>query len=242
MAHHTLIIDAWTVLRRSLTGLLLVACVGPVTADEQAYMGEARDDDGRLVYTEHHRVTTTRGMITGSVTEYKAPDGVLIAMMQSDYSRNVAMPTYVFEDYRRGHREGLRWQDGAYFIFRQEANKQEKRSRLQEESDVFSCQGWHYHLTKNLNQLERDMITMNLVLPSQLRPIPFVVKKITSAESLLLAELSTRHWLYRHFAPSMRLEYDKLSGRLLSYHGVSNILNKSGERQEVTIRYIYPAE
>ena len=159
--------------------------------------------------------------------------------MRSDYSRSVAMPTYVFEDLRRNYREGLRWQEGEYVIFHQDGSAPEKTSRLGSDRRAFSCQGWHYYLVNNLDLLEKDNITLNLVLPSELRPFPFVVKKISSDESRVSAELRLNHWLFRHFAPKMRLTYDKKKRHLAEFHGVSNILNKAGERQEVSIRYQY---
>jgi hypothetical protein len=226
-------------LRWFLLSLFLTACVGAVGADESTYVGEAKDAKGALAYTEKHVVNSEAGRTTGSVTEYRAPDGKLIATMRSDYSRSVAMPTYVFEDLQRNYREGMRWQDGDYVIFSQEGSAPEKTSRLGSDSRVFSCQGWHYYLINNLDLLEKDKIVLNLVLPSELRPFPFVVKKLTSDESRVSAELSLNHWLFRHFAPKLRLEYDKKNRRLIEFQGVSNILNKAGDRQEVTIRYRY---
>jgi hypothetical protein len=159
--------------------------------------------------------------------------------MRSDYSRSVAMPTYVFEDLQRNYREGLRWQDGYYVIFHQKASAPEKTSRLGSDGGVFSCQGWHYYLVNNLDLMEQDEIVLNLVLPSELRPFPFVVKKLASDESRVSAELSLNHWLFRYFVPKLRLEYDRKERRLIEFQGVSNILNKAGDRQEVTIRYRY---
>ena len=226
-------------LRWSLLAVLLAAGAGAARADEDDYRGEAQDKKGALVYTEQHLVSSSAGRTTGSVTEYRAPDGALIATMRSDYSRSVAMPTYVFEDLQRNYREGLRWQGGEYVIFSQDGSAPEKTSRLGSDRQVFSCQGWHYYLVNNLDLLETDNITLNLVLPSELRPFPFVVKKLASDESRVSAELRLKHWLFRHFAPNLRLTYDKKNRRLLEFHGVSNILNESGERQEVTIRYHY---
>jgi hypothetical protein len=229
----------YTRLRWYLLCMFLTTCARAVGVDENVYVGEARDEKGALVYTEKHVVSSEAGITTGSVTEYRAPDGELIATMRSDYSRSVAMPTYVFEDLRRNYREGLRWQDGDYVIFHQEGSAPEKTSRLGSGSRVFSCQGWHYYLVNNLDLMEKDEIVLNLVLPSELRPFPFVVKKLVSDELRVSAELSLKHWLFRYFAPKLRLEYDKTKRRLIEFQGVSNILNKAGDRQEVTIRYRY---
>ena len=224
---------------RALLSVLLAAFAGAAVAAEDVYLGEARDKSGALFYTEKHVVSSSNGKTTGSLTEYKGPDGAVIATMRSDYSRSVAMPTYVFEDLRRDYREGLRWQDGEYVIFRQDGSAPEKTGRLENQNRVFSCQGWHYYLVNNLDLLEKDNIILNLILPSELRPFPFVVARLGSDDSRVSAELRLKHWLFRYFAPKLRLVYDKKNRRLLEYQGVSNILNKNGDSQEVTIHYTY---
>lgn len=226
-------------LRGSVLSLLFTACAGAAGAVEEVYTGEARDEAGAVVYIEKPRVSFADARAIRSVTEYRAPDGALIATMRSDYSRSLALPTYVFEDLQQNHREGLRWQEGEYVIFHQAGGAPEKTSRLGSETGVFSCQGWHYYLINNLDLLEQDDVILNLVLPSRLRPFPFVVKQLASDESRLSAELSLQHWLFRYFAPKLRLEYDKKNRRLVEFQGVSNILTTTGDRQEVTIRYRY---
>lgn len=226
-------------LRWFLRTLFLAVCVCGVAGAELTYRGEATNEKGALVYTEHHRVNSVNGVTTSSITEYRAPNGELLASMHSDYSRSLSMPTYVFEDLQRNYREGLRWQGGEYLIFSQDGSDPEKTARLGSDSRVFSCQGWHYYLVNNLGLLEKDNITLNLVLPSELRAFPFVVKKLSSDESRVSAELSLKHWLFRYFAPKLRLDYDKQKRRLMEFQGVSNLLNKEGDRQVVTIRYNY---
>ncbi len=239
MQHFTITRSSILGLRWAFLFMVLAACVRAAVAEEVAYIGEAKDEKGAIVYTENHKIISVDGKMIATVTEYRAPDGELIAIMRSDYSRSLAMPTYVFEDLKRNYREGLRWQAGMYVIFHQDGTAAEKTARLESDSRVFSCQGWHYYLINNLGLLEKDNITLDLVLPSELRHFPFVVKKIASDESRVSAELSLKHWLFRYFAPKLRLEYDKKERRLVEFHGVSNILNKAGDRQIVTLRYKY---
>ena len=219
--------------------LALALLTVAVQAKDTPYLGEARDEQGRLVYTERHTVRSGAPGIADSLTEYLAPDGTLIATLRSDYSRSVALPTYVFEDLRRNYREGLRWQDGRYVVFHQTGSAPEKTAPLRRERDVFSCQGWHYYLVDNLDLLAQEKIALNLVLPSELGAFPFAVRTLTADASRVSAELKLTHWLFRYFAPKMRLEYDRENRRLREFHGVSNILSQSGERQTVTIRYTY---
>ncbi len=225
-----------------LLSLLLAAFAGAAVAAEDVYLGEARDKSGALCYTEKHTISSSDGKTIGSLTEYKGPDGAVIATMRSDYSRSVAMPTYIFEDLRRNYREGLRLQGGEYVIFHQGGNAPEKTGRLENQSGVFSCQGWHYFLVNNLDLLEKDEIVLNLILPSELRPFPFIVTRLGSDDSRVSAELRLRHWLFRYFAPKLSLIYDKKNRRLMEFQGVSNILNTNGDTQEVRILYTYPRD
>ncbi len=228
----------WTLLWLLLTSHAGAAGAGRVV---KTYSGEARDKGGVLAYTENHVVTYADGITAHSLTEYKAGDGSLIATLDADYSRSVAMPTYVFEDLRHKYREGLRLQAGEHIIFKQDGDAPEKSAKLEGAESLFSCQGWHYYLVNNLELLEKDRITLNLILPSELRPYPFVLRKLQSDESQVSAELSLKHRLFRHFAPKLRLKYDRAKRRLIEFQGASNILDKDGDRQEVIIRYSYPA-
>lgn len=227
-------LGAWVAL------LLLLPSLRAEEQSSMTYRGEARDASGALVYTETHQVSFSSGSRRESVTEYRGPDGVLLATLKSDYSRSLTLPTYVFEDFRRNYREGLRWQDGRYVIFNQKATAQEKTAVLQPGEALFSCQGWHYHLLDNLGLLEREGVILNLVLPSKLRPIPVEVRPLATDKSQVSAELHLRHWLLRHFAPTLRLSYDKENRRLTEFHGVSNILDPAGRPQVLTIRYRFP--
>ena len=227
---------------RTLRLLAFLVLATTAEAASTSYRGEARDADGALVYTEEHQVRSTQHGLADSVTEYRAPDGTLIATLRSDYSRSLALPTYVFEDLRRDYREGLRWQEGAYVVFHQQGGEPEKSAPLRTTDRVFSCQGWHYYLIENLALLERERVTLELVLPSELRAFPFAVRSLAADRQSVSAELSLRHWLFRYFAPKMRLDYDRENRRLREYHGLSNLLSASGERQTVTIRYLYPEQ
>lgn len=220
--------------------LVFASTLRATVAADLLYYGEARDDAGALVYTETHQVSLNSGRRSESVTDYRAPDGALLATLRSDYSRSLFLPTYVFEDFRRNYREGLRWQEGRYVIFYQQGASPERTALLEDGKSLFSCQGWHYYLLDNLGVLEQQGFILNLVLPSELRPMPFSVRPLSSDEAQVSAELHLGHWFLRHFAPTLRLSYDKRKRQLTEFHGVSNILDQSGRRQVLTIRYRFP--
>ena len=174
-----------------------------------------------------------------SLTEYISPADQLIATMESDYSRNLSMPTYVFEDLRRGYREGLRDENGEYIIFKKTKDGDEEREAITNTEDVFSCQGWHYYLVNNPAVLERENVELNLILPSELKAFPFEIQRVRSEGDRVEAVLELNHWLFRYFAPTLQLVYDSKSRKLVEYRGISNILDSEGNRQDVRIVYKY---
>jgi hypothetical protein len=135
-----------------VTSLLMVSSGASLAAEKEVHWGEARNEQGELVYKEKHSVTREGGPVMTSLTEYFSPAGQLIATMESDYSRNLSMPTYVFEDLRRGYREGLRQENEEYIIFKKNKDGEEETQTITNTEDVFSCQGWHYYLGERRTQ------------------------------------------------------------------------------------------
>jgi hypothetical protein len=222
-----------------VTSLLLVFSSASLATEREVHWGEARNVQGELVYKEKHSVTREGGRVITSLTEYISPANQVIATMESDYSRNLSMPTYVFDDLRRGYREGLRQENGEYIIFKKTKDGEEETEAVTNTEDVFSCQGWHYYLVNNLAVLERENVELNLILPSELKALPFEIQRVRSEGDRVEAVLKLNHWLFRYFAPTLQLVYDSKSRKLVEYRGISNILDGEGNRQDVRIVYRY---
>ena len=222
-----------------VTSLLTVLSSASLAVEKEVHWGEARNEQGELVYKEKHSVTREGDRVITSLTEYINPAGQVIATMESDYSQNISMPTYVFEDHLRGYREGLRKENGNYIIFKQSRGSKEETGAVTNTEDVFSCQGWHYYLVNNLAALEKENVALNLILPSELKALPFEIQKVRSTGDRVEAVLKFNHWLFRYFAPTLRLVYDRKSKKLVEYTGISNILDSKGDRQDVKIVYRY---
>jgi len=219
---------------------LVLALFGTAAADEPSdvYWGTATDMGGKLLYREKHMTWYDGGKIRRSLTEYLGPDGRLIAVMDSDYERSLAMPTYVFRDYRNGREEGLRLQDGRYVIFHRDAQGAEKTRKLEDVEDVYSCQGWHYYVVNHLDRLEEDQdFTLELVFPDKLRTYPFKVEKTGADGDTVFVRVRFAYRALSWLVPKLELKYDRKSRELLEFQGVSNIFDENDDLQEVRITY-----
>ena len=210
------------------------------TAKTTTNWGVARTTDGAIAYTEHHRIEFEAEKLKSSVTTYFKEDRkTKIATLSSDYSKSQTMPTYEFQNLRSGYREGLRYSNGKYFVYNQDKGQQEKSKELKVKASIFSCQGWHYHILRNMEEFRKKDQTLNLVLPSELDYYDFTISKTREDKQLIYFDLHISNWFLRMFAPSLKLVYDKVKGRLHKYSGISNISDEKNERQDVNIEYEY---
>lgn len=189
------------------------------------------------VYTEKHTPFYKNGKLQTSTNDYFDLKGKKIAELNSDYTRNLMMPTYLFRDLRTGTKEGLRWDGVKYLIFRQKKEKSEEYKLLDSVENIFSCQGWHYYLIANLDQLKTSSIKMKLIFPSKLDYYSFRVRPLETTKDILKLRLEFDSWFIRLFAPHLDITYDKNKRKIIAYYGPSNILNDKGEIQNVYIYY-----
>ena len=226
---------------QQLLFLMLLAALsvdGFAQETEVIYWGEARDDQDGLVYREKHITNYVDGRTKRSLTIYEDPAGREIATLESDYTLSLAMPTYVFKDYRRDYEEGLRFRDGAYYIFSKDSKDGEKEKRLKEPASVFSCQGWHYYVVENLERLERgDVFKVKLIFPNKLRGYDFKIEKVSSEGDTVRVKVKFANWLVSWAIPQLDLLYSKKERKLTEYRGVSNIFDANDDLQEVKITY-----
>jgi hypothetical protein len=193
-----------------------------------------------LIYTERHTATYQDGKLQSSTNDYFDLQKTKIAELNADYSKSLVMPTYIFRDLRTGSVEGIRLEDQKYFIYRQERGKKEENHLLENIENVFSCQGWHYYLIANIDQIQNSPLQMKLIFPSKLDYYSFRIRPIERDESVLSLRLEFDSWLIRLFAPHLDITYNKSTKKIVQYYGPSNILDENGKIQNVHIFYEQP--
>jgi len=227
-------IPSQKVAQESVTGKSPIYNIPQEAIIAKAYL----DKEKRMpVYTEIHTAFYKNGKLQTSHNDYLDLSGKKIAELNSDYSKSLMMPTYVFRDLGTGSEEGLRWKGGKYLIFRQKKGEPEEVKFLDNVENIFSCQGWHYYLIANLHQLKKNPIKMKLIFPSKLDYYSFRIYPLETKEDMLKLRLEFDSWFIRLFAPHLDITYDKNKKKIVAYYGPSNILNDKGETQNVYIYY-----
>ena len=209
----------------------------------ESYTGLAKNKKGELQYSEHHVVKfDENGRATTAETEYKSPDGKVIGKMQSDFTSSLTAPNYNFIDLRTEDIHGIRRADNNIILFRQSKGKKEETKAIKPnypaDTLVIGCQGLHYYLRENFQAvIERKNIPIKFLIPGDLDYYNFSMKVQKQTDVKVSWIITISNLFLKLFAPTLTIEYDKVSKKLLSYVGLSNLKNDKGELQIVEITY-----
>ncbi len=209
------------------------------------YWGIAKDKKGHIVYKEYHLVELSQdGQVLKAQTQYKDDKDNLIALLSSDFSRSLTAPVYDFKDLRIEELHGVRYEGEEIVLYKKSKNKNEEIKKLGKEKDenilVVGCQGLHYYLQDNLNQVRnKKNIPLKFLIPGDLDSYHFKMETKEDQAGLLNMEIKVSTLFLRLFAPKLIVQYNPETKKLVKYEGLSNIKDARGRLQNVTIEYIY---
>ncbi len=231
-----------------MIGLLIILGIPGITAglSVERYSGRALDKRGNLVYEERHQAYfSEKRRIQKATSRYYRPDGTLIGVLESDFSKLLTAPDYYYKDLRTSSEHGLRLEGDAFVLFRKDGNGQEesrvlKREQFDQAALVVGCQGLHYYLIQHMKEVEkRRKIPIKFLIPGDLDYYNFTLYYKGERDGLVDIEIKVANLFLRLFAPTLDVRYRRSDGRLLSYFGVSNIVADDGALQTVSIQYQY---
>jgi hypothetical protein len=228
------------------TGLLLGQTLAASTSVEK-YQGVAKKD-GKVSYIEKHTTTFgENGKVLKAETDYVAENGEMLGQISSDFTTNLTAPAHTFTDARSGEKHGIRYEDDKIVLFLQEKGEKEQTKKLSEDiakgGIIVGCQGLHYYLRENFDSfLAKKEIPVKMLIPGKLDYYSFLMKYVGEKDGLVEINVEIDSFFLRMFAPSLTIKYDKKTKHLMSYEGLSNILDSGGDIQNVQIKYSYNTE
>lgn len=201
-----------------------------------------------LVYKEKHEVTYDKnGALKIAQTTYTDPDGKMISILKSDFSKSFTAPDHIIRDFRTGNVQGLRIDGPNIILFNQDKGEKEESKTLSKNFGgdrlAFGCQGLGYYLLKNMEDFKKKKIVpIKFLLPGSLESYDFVIEYLDEEDGIVDLEIKIESWILKLFAPKLEVKYDIKKNRIVWYRGISNITNKRGRQQKVTITYEYPED
>lgn len=218
--------------------LLAFLVPGRAAADER-FVGTARHPDGRVAYVEEHRVRREGERVVAAETRYLDPAGRPVARLVSDYGRDPFAPDYRYEDLRTGEVEEVALRDGGLEL---RAGERRRLLPLDRRRPLAAGQGLDRLTRARLTELARgEVLRVSLALPSRLEAYDFRIRALpVGPGGPLRVRIEPASFLLRLLAPSIEADYERETGRLVAYRGVSNVAGPRGEVQQVEIEYRYP--
>lgn len=229
-------------LRHTLLGLTLL-CSLPALATP--VIGYARDTaTQRYLYTEVHEQTLgPDGAVRAGVTTYFDAQGREMARKTLDFRLHRTVPLYRLDVPALQYAEGIRSLDKQAAVFKRDGQREEADTLPVGEGLVAADAGFNQLLQDQLPAIVKgETVRFGLIVAGYGQRFKFKARRVEEGPTGVLVRVEPDSMLRMLVAP-IALRYDAASRRLLSYQGVSNILDP-GTRQvykDVSITYGGPA-
>lgn len=198
------------------------------------------------IYTELHDVSVTENGLNKKIqTKYSKPNGDFFAEMVSDFSKNPTIPDVKFTDQRFEKSEELNFDiENNRIIFKTTTKDKKVVTKTHQlTKDMAAGQGFDNFVKINFDQLNTATVPLYFGVLSEMDFFTFKgYKKKDLNNNVVQFGIELSSFLLRMFSSELILEYDKKTKQILSYQGLSNILNDQGKSQDVLIKYSHSVE
>lgn len=224
----------------ALSVILAASAVTAETRRFDAFSGEAFGTDGRLRYVESHGFEPTPSGFR-QLTVYRDAKGLEIGRMEADYGAYRFAPDYRMVDVRHDTEEVVR-RDGSlvHVEVRQGERVRKKTLQLDGERELIVGPGFNEFITANWDTLlSGRTLVCDFVVPSRLQVVAFRIRHTPEGQSSsgYRFTVSVDNAFLRLLAPELVVEYDRATGALLAYDGLSNVNDDRNKPQTVAIRF-----
>lgn len=215
----------------TLLCLLQVFSTSAMAEQLLRFEGRALDQKSQaLLYVEKHAVTMNDdGRYLTAQVEYIDPNGQVFASKMVDYSQSQFTPDFSFNDLRSDQRinvslvDQLSSEPMLRIMMQSKGEQQESRVEVEDSATIVDA-GFDRFIFENWAALRSaKKMDFSFLAITRAQLINFeVVEKDTEAGRVIL-ELHPRNFFISLLVKPITLEYDKLTKRLMSFKGLSNI-------------------
>jgi len=211
-----------------------------IPAQGSDFIGHAyQTDSKKLAYSEEH--TIKNGVFHQVV--YKEANGQVFAKKNIDYSNSFIAPDILQDNSRNGELIKTELRENKYRVsYRENFDQTIQRSDIRSSENFVIDAGFDHYIRLNWDVLISDKETViQYLIPSHLKSIDLRITqaacKDEADDSRICFIVAADNWLYRMLSSSLFLSYDKQHKRLMTFSGRSNISDKNGNYQDITIHY-----
>lgn len=216
-----------------------------VHAESLRVVGYVRDADSqRYLYTEvHDQELATDGAVQSGLTVYYDAQGREMARKTLDFRQHRTVPIYRMDIPAVRYAEGISSSTPQAQIFKRDGDQEERKSIGLGEGLVAADAGFNQLLQDQLAALRKgETVRFGLIVAGHTNRYKFRARKVgeqadgTRPVLQLLVEPDS---MLRMLVPAIKLDYDASTRKLLSYDGVSNIIDPATGKVYRHIHIIY---
>ena len=217
-------------------------------AQAETVLGFARDAGSqRFLYTEVHDFKRgPDGEVQTATTRYYDPQGREIANKSLDYRASRFIPIYRLEMPAQRYSEGIASNADPVVVFKQDQDKASRKSLARAPGLEAADAGFNHLLLDQLPQLRQgDTVSFQLIVAGHTDRYRFRARKVADVVVEQEKGIQLRvepDSLLRLLVDPIDIVYDAKGTRLLSYVGMSNILDPASGQvyRHVRISYVGP--
>lgn len=213
-----------------------------VVASGFELIGTAKDiKSGKIIYIEKHQITNdAKGFNRLIQTDYTRPNGEIFASIKSDFSKSLFLPEVEYKDQRFQLTETQTYdkESQKVVLTKIEKNKEAEKKEFAVKDNFVTGQGFNNFIKTHFEALPGKAIEINFIVLARMDYYKFNIlpQKIESTTERSFA-LTAGNFIFRMFSHPIEVSYDARTCRLLTFKGLSNIMNDQDKSQEVLIHY-----
>lgn len=204
----------------------------------ERYEGIATTPDSAVAYRETHWLYSEGGLGRRLVL-YRCADGTPFARKRLTEFPSAAAPDFEFYDAGIDYREGVKGAGGQRMVFAQGPGESTLRQRaLVLGADDVVDAGFDAYIRAHWDAITPlQPLPAAIVVPGRLETVPVLITETASSDP------GTRHFVmrlntwYRFVVPSITLDYERGSRRLLAFRGIGTVRDSRGRNLSVRIRF-----
>ena len=211
----------------------------------ETVIGYARDAGSqRFLYAEVHEFNRAPdGKVLTVQSRYVDDQGREVARKSLDYRSNRYIPVYRMDVPAQRYAEGIRNNTGPVVVFKRDGEREEVKSLARESGLEAADSGFNHLLMDQLPRLLKgETVNFRLIVAGQTDSFRFRARQVgeTTFEQTPAVKLRVEpDSLLRLVVDPLELVYDREGTRLISYRGVSNIIDPRTDQvyKQVVITY-----
>lgn len=203
---------------------------------------------GEKLYREIHKPDVDSGELVGDEVVYRAPDDRVIARKRVDFTERAIAPAFRLTDRRTGYVEGLEWPDPdrAALLRREGEEAAMERVEIDAPADLVADAGFDVVIYRRLDELKAgDELKFPFAAPGRLDTYNYRLRKVDEGrvlgEPAITIRFEPQSAVLRWLVDPIDVAYQRDTGALLRYEGVSNLPNPDGEGN-YRVRIDFPPE